>query len=313
MTGDVVVAPAEPATSPNRTPSRASEPDGARDRSRAVLWGLLLLSFVGSLLISRFVFPHFSTNNDEPVYVVQARMLLEHHLTLPDSPDSQFFRPWMSGRIGDRLVMVFPPVLPALLALGQWLFGSMRVTLALLAAAGVLAAHRLTQELTGDRRAALYAAFILAICPFFLIQSGLFLAYVLALDLELAMAGFLVTGSRRGTMRWFVAAGGALGLLAFARPFDALLAGVPLVAVGVAVGAAALAGGGPAAGGGGRGHRSLRAHQPERTTWPSPVTLCACRSRPSGATTPQASAGATWPTAPPWSTTASPPPCARPA
>ncbi len=237
MSGDVIVAPAEPEDITDPPSSRGSGAGGdRRGDGGPVLGGLLLLSFVGSLLISRFVFPHFSTNNDEPVYVVQARMLLEHHLTLPAAPHSEFFRPWMSGRIGDRLVMVFPPVLPALLALGEWLFGSMRVTLALLAAAGVLAVHRLTHELTGDRRAALYAAFILAICPFYLIQSGLFLAYVLAVDLELALAGFLVTGSRRGSLRWFVAAGGALGMLAFARPFDALLAGVPLVVVGVSVG-----------------------------------------------------------------------------
>ena len=98
---------------------------------------MALLAGLASLAVSRLVFPHFSTNNDEPVYVFQARLLLQRHLTLPVTVDTPFFRPWMSGEVGDRLTMVFPPVFPALLAVGQAVLGSMRAVLALLAVAGV--------------------------------------------------------------------------------------------------------------------------------------------------------------------------------
>jgi hypothetical protein len=189
-------------------------------------------ALAASLAVSRLVFPHFSMNNDEPVYVFQARMLLDHRLTLP-AADAVFFRPWMSGQIGDHLVMVFPPVLPALLALGQLVLGSMAATLGVLAAVGVALVAVLTRQVTGDRRAGLLAPLVLAVCPLFVIQSGLFLSYVLALDLELALAILLVAGARRQRARWFVAGGVALGVLCFARPFDAVLVGVPFLAVGL--------------------------------------------------------------------------------
>ncbi|MEA3216646.1 MAG: hypothetical protein QOJ19_2802, partial [Acidimicrobiia bacterium] len=140
---------------------------------------------LAAVVLSRFVFPYFSVNNDEPVYVYQARMLLEGRLTIPVGADTAFFRPWMSGQVGRHLVMVFPPVLPALLATAQLLTGTMRSVLAVGAAAGVILAALLAREITGDRRTAATAAVLLAICPIFLIQSSLFLSYVLALDLEM--------------------------------------------------------------------------------------------------------------------------------
>jgi Dolichyl-phosphate-mannose-protein mannosyltransferase len=196
---------------------------------------------VVSLAVSRLVFPHFSTNNDEPVYVFQARLLLDHRLTLPITPDARFFRPWMSGDVGSRLTMVFPPVLPALLALGQAVLGSMRAVLALLAVAAVVLVAAVARLVTNDRRAAAIAALLLASCPLFIVQSGLFLSYVLALDLELGAALLLLVGTRTRRLRWFAAGGAVLGVLFFSRPFDAVLVGVPLLAAGLFVGSAGAA------------------------------------------------------------------------
>lgn len=246
--GDVLERSA-PSPTPSAAPGSAPihRSAGARlDRVRRTLRRHRLVVAVGaialvaglvSLAVSRLVFPHFSTNNDEPVYVFQARLLLDGHLTLPITADTPFFRPWMSGEVGDRLTMVFPPVFPALLALGQAVAGSMRAVIALLAAAGVVLVAALARQLTGDRRAAAIAALLLAACPLFIVQSGLFLSYVLALDLELVAALLLVTGSLRHQLRWFLAGGAVLGVLFFSRPFDAVLAGVPLVVAGLLVGA----------------------------------------------------------------------------
>jgi 4-amino-4-deoxy-L-arabinose transferase-like glycosyltransferase len=197
---------------------------------------LALAAALGSWLLTGLVFTHFSTNNDEPVYVFQARMLLDHRLTLPVTPDTPWFRPWMSGEVDGRLAMVFPPVLPALLAAGEAVLGSMRLVLAALAGTAVVLIAALARTVTGDRRAGVIAAGLLATCPLFVVQSGLFLSYVLALDLELAAALLLASGAARRRRGWFVAAGGALGLLAFARPLDAALVGVPLAVAGLVVG-----------------------------------------------------------------------------
>jgi hypothetical protein len=209
--------------------------DDAERRRRRTCQLIVALAALGAavsaVLLSRFVFPYFSVNNDEPVYVYQARMLLEGRLTLPVGADTAFFRPWMSGQVGRHMVMVFPPVLPALLATAQVLTGTMRSALAVGAAAGVVLASLLAREITGDRRTAVTAAVLLAVCPLFVIQSGLFLSYVLALDLEMGLALLLVRGSKRGQLHWFWAAGVLLGALLFARPLDAVLTGVPLLAV----------------------------------------------------------------------------------
>lgn len=201
----------------------------------AAITAIALTSACVSLAVSRLLFPHFSTNNDEAVYVEQARLLLAHRLTMPITPDTAFFRPWMSGEVDGHLVMVFPPVLPALLAAGQAVLGTMAVVPATIAAAAVLLAGRLSYALFTDRRGAVISAALLACCPLFVIQSGLFLTYVLALTLELAAAVLFVSGARRQRLRSFAWAGGVLGVLAFLRPLDALLVGAPLTAAAILV------------------------------------------------------------------------------
>lgn len=196
---------------------------------RLALAALVLLACGVSWLVSTQLFPNFSANHDEPVYVFQARMLLDGQVTLPVTPLSKFFRPWMSGVIDDELVMVFPPVLPALLALGELFTGSMRGTLVVLAGITPLLTYALARELTSNRWTGVTAAALMAICPMFVIHSGMFLSYLLAMNLEMAAAFLLLRGLRRKNLAWFGAAGATLGLLFFARPFDAFLAGTPLL------------------------------------------------------------------------------------
>lgn len=203
-------------------------------RGPAVVVGaLMVLAAVVAVTLRHRVFPALSDNHDEAVYLIQARMLAAGDLTLPLGPTTEFFRPWMSGPVGDHLVMVFPPVLPALLAVGM--LGGIGVpgVLAVIAAAGAGLAFLAGWELTGDRRAGLAAAAMLVVTPLFVIQSGLALTYVLALDLELSALVLLHRGVRVRRAGWLVGGGAALGLLAFARPYDAVLVGGPLAAVAV--------------------------------------------------------------------------------
>ena len=236
---DVLDLDASRPLGPAAPPAPALSPPWYQRRSTLAIAAIAACAIgagIVSLAVSRLVFPHFSTNNDEPVYVFQARLLLDRRLTLPVTPDTPFFRPWMSGEVDHRLTMVFPPVFPALLALGQALVGSMRAVLAVLSMAAVVLVAALARQLTNDRRAAAIAALLLAACPLFIIQSGLFLSYVLALDLELGAALLLLAGTRTGRLRWFAAGGAVLGVLFFCRPFDAVLVGGPLVVAGLLVG-----------------------------------------------------------------------------
>ena len=83
-TGDVLerrAPPSAPAPAHDRAVHEPTTGSGlvrarrALRRRRLVLavGAMALLAGLASLAVSHLVFPHFSTNNDEPVYVFQAR------------------------------------------------------------------------------------------------------------------------------------------------------------------------------------------------------------------------------------------------
>ncbi|MEY2405104.1 MAG: hypothetical protein QOG39_20, partial [Acidimicrobiaceae bacterium] len=89
------------------------------------------MSFVLSLAVGNHFFNNLSANNDEPVYVLQAELFRHGHVTLSAPAQGDAFRPWMSGRKDDRLLLVVQPVLPAVMAFTDLVFGSTRIALAL--------------------------------------------------------------------------------------------------------------------------------------------------------------------------------------
>jgi len=208
-------------------------------RPRVSDWGwaalvgvLAVVAAVASVLLSRWLFPFFTANNDEPGYVYQAWLLRAGDLTLPAEPYQEFFRPWISGRIGDRLVPVFPPVWPAVLAAAELLTGTMRAAPALVAAAAVVVVFLFAHEVLGDRRRAALAAVLVLVAPFFLVQVATLLAYPFAMVVQLTFALLLLRAARTGRAAEAVAAGVLAGLAAFTRSYDAVLFTLP---VGVAV------------------------------------------------------------------------------
>ena len=194
------------------------------------LAALIVLAFGLSFLTSRSLFPLYSLNHDEPMYVLQASMLRRAELTLP-ATHAEFVRPWAAGVRDGRIVMKYAPSWPAVIALSDLLLMSRNAAPALAFAAAVLLVYLLSLELFFSRRAAILAAGLFVLSPVMILQSGTFLPYLFQLVLELAFAVLLLSGLRRGSTTRLVLAGAALGVAIFTRPADALFFAVPFMAL----------------------------------------------------------------------------------
>lgn len=197
--------------------------------------GFAALAFVGSLLVGHAFFENLSVNNDEAVYVLEAQAFANGQLTLSDSAHGDAFRPWMSGRVeGDRLVLVEQPLLPAAMALTDTLFGSMRVAVGLIAAGAVLTMFALARELLRDDRVALVAAGCFVLSPLVIIQSAMYVSYVLAVGLAAATLTLVTRGlDRRSDGRrsraWLIGGGTVHGVLLLSRPLEGITLGVVIL------------------------------------------------------------------------------------
>ena len=202
-----------------------------------IIVGLLAsAAFCCSLALGNLFFENLSLNNDEAVYVLEAQMFGQGDVTLSDSAHGDAFRPWMSGRVGgDRLVLVQQPTLPALMALSEALFGTMRIALAAIAAAAVVAMYALTNALLRDLRIAVVASACFVLSPLVMVQSAMFVSYVLAVSLTAASLALLTRGLDRQTQGqrfrpWLVGAGLFEGLLLCTRPLEGIIFGGVIVA-----------------------------------------------------------------------------------
>ena len=196
-----------------------------------VVIALAVLSFVLALVVADQLFPLLSANNDEAVYLFQARIFRSGHLTLPADGYRDFFRPWMSSEHDQQLVLVFQPVFPALLALSDLVFGSMRVALGLIAGGSVLLVYALARELELSTRTRVIACAFFALSPFAVIQSALYLEYLFAVALEVAVLTLLLAGLRSDSgrrARRLTTAGLLFGLLVFTRPLEGLMLGAAM-------------------------------------------------------------------------------------
>jgi Dolichyl-phosphate-mannose-protein mannosyltransferase len=187
-----------------------------------------LAAFVCSLVVRDTVFPLYSGNKDEAVYVMQAKTLADGHVTLPtEGRETKFTRPFLTGIRDGRIFFAFPAGWPAFLAVSQLLFGTMRIGLALLCAATVIALYLFALEITRERRMALIASTMLALSPIFIIQSGLFLSYLYTLFLGFLFGFAVLRGARVGSKGLLALAGALLGVIFLTRPFDAGLWAAP--------------------------------------------------------------------------------------
>jgi len=186
----------------------------------AVLGGLAVFS------VSTSVFPHYSLNHDEAVYLQQAAMLLDGQLVLRP-PVEDVFRPWFFVDDGGRLYAKYAPVPAAMFALGR-LLGGYRLALVAIAAGNLVLVSAVVREVFDRRTGLLAAAFVLA-SPLFLLDSAVFLPYAPTTLLNLSFAYAYLRADRLGDRRLAALAGAAIGLAFFARPYTAVLFAAPFV------------------------------------------------------------------------------------
>lgn len=194
---------------------------------------LAVLSAAVAVLLRHNLFPYLSVNNDEIIYLTQARAMAGGHL-FPVAPEpAASYAPWLAAVSDGHFVLKYTPFVPGLFALGLLLTGSISPVLALVAAAAVVVTYLFGVELAGDRRVAALAATLLAFSPLVIVQSALVLSYLPVLVLlELALLGLLRglrgAGRRAGGVA-LAGAGFSAGVAAAVRPYDVVLLLAPVV------------------------------------------------------------------------------------
>ena len=199
---------------------------------RLILAGLCLFSFVASYLIYRTLFPLFSADLDEGVYVFHSRMFRAGMLTLPSESHGDFFRPWLSGETDGQIFTQLQPGMPGFLALGS-LLGSYRVAVALLAPVTVVAVRGLTLELFGHRWTAMGAAALIAFSPILLVHGAVVLTYLLTTAAVTGASWAWLAAVRRQSWPLGIVAGAVAGVALVTRPLDAALFVAPFGILGL--------------------------------------------------------------------------------
>jgi hypothetical protein len=213
-----------------RTTDDATATVHLRSRCSRADAAAVLLALAGGLVaavVSTQLFPYYSPNHDEGVYLQQAAMLLERELFLrPPVPET--FRPWFFVRTAEgALYPKYAPVPAATFALGV-LVGAPRLALVGVAVGVVGLTHLTVREAFDARVGAVAAAFVLA-SPLFVVQSGVFLPYAVTAMFDLLFAFAYLRADRTGSRRWAAVAGAAIGVAFFSRPYTATLFAAPFV------------------------------------------------------------------------------------
>src|SRR3954464_9524654 len=126
--------------------------------SRLGLFGVVAAAGVIALVSRANLAPLMSGDADEPVYVYQARMLAQGHVTLAARTHGTFFHPWLFGQRGDRLFSQYQPGWPSVIAFAH-VVGDERVALVLAAVAVVTATWFLGEQVA--RGSGVFAAVLL--------------------------------------------------------------------------------------------------------------------------------------------------------
>lgn len=195
----------------------------------ATYWPLAVLAIVAAvvaIVAHHLLFPAYSWNRDEPVYIWQVNALRAGKIRVTDGGAPALLRPWLSGAEQGVVFSHFPVGWPLVLLAGDVVFGSPEAGLALAAALVVVGTYALARELTRDHVLALVAAGVMVASPILAIQGGVYLGYIFTLGLGLLFAAALLSGVRGELRGRLVVAGALLGWILLSRPFDAVLWGV---------------------------------------------------------------------------------------
>ena len=213
----------------------ARAPDAPVGRGRALLaeyWPLAALALLAaaiSVVVHHTVFPAYSWNRDEVVYLWQVQGLAEGKALTSTDGLPLVFQPWLSGIVDNQYFSQYTLGWPLVLLAGDLLLGSASAAMAFGAALAVVGTYAFAREITRDRRHALVAAGVLVLSPVLVVQSGMYLGYLFSLGLGALFGASLLAGLRRGRWWLLVVSGVLVGWLFMTRPFDGVLWGAAVV------------------------------------------------------------------------------------
>ena len=196
-------------------------------------WPALVLGVLAALvaLWARHVlFPAFSWNRDEPVYLWHVEALRSGQLTPTDGGHPSLFQPWLSARGDGVLFTQYTLGWPLVLLAFAVVTGSAGNALLFGAALAVLGTYAFAIEVTHDRSLATVAAALVVTSPVLAVQGGVYLSYLLTLGLGLCFGVALLRGIRRHQPSLLLASGALLGWIFLTRPYDAVLWGAAFAA-----------------------------------------------------------------------------------
>lgn len=189
-------------------------------------WPLLalgVLAILMSVVVHHWVYPAYSWNRDEPVYLWQVHALRDGQILPTDGGMPAFFQPWLSGHGDGYFFSQYTLGWPIILMVGEIVFGTAAAALAFGTLLAVVGTYAFARTITGERTVSLTAAVLMLASPILAIQSGVYLGYLFTLGLGLLFGAALVTGFQRREPRLLVVAGLLVGWIFMTRPFDAVL------------------------------------------------------------------------------------------
>ncbi|HUF85362.1 MAG TPA: hypothetical protein VMQ81_12315, partial [Acidimicrobiia bacterium] len=198
------------------------------DYRRSDHWPAAVLAVLAALVAlwaRHRLFPAYSWNRDEPVYLWHMDALRHGHFTPPDGGYPDLFHPWLSARGEGVFFTQYTLGWPAVLLAAAVLTGSAGNALLLGAALAVVGTYAIGIELLRNRSIATLGAGLMVASPLLAIQGGVYLSYLFTLGLGLLFGTLLLSGLRLDRPLRLLLAGVLLGWIFITRPYDAVLWG----------------------------------------------------------------------------------------
>jgi hypothetical protein len=200
--------------------------DWAGGHSRTVGAVAAIVVAGGLAWVAVDVLQRFPNSGDEYCYLYQAETFARGRVANTPHPLQEFFGFYHVRQVENRLFSVFPPGWPAVLSVAlalrvpTWLVNPLLGTV-------LLWLTWLVGRRVADERAAVVAAGIVALSPFFVFNSASFFAHTFCGVLVLAYAYAGLRALDEGHAAWAVAAGAVLGAAFLTRNYTAVWCAVP--------------------------------------------------------------------------------------
>lgn len=188
---------------------------------------IAMISCISVISINYFIFPYYSNNHDEGVYIFQAKMLSEGKLYLDDDKYSDFFDTWFIINDGEKIYPKYTPVHAFILSIFYTLFKDMRLALGFMAIMSTIFLYLTAKEIYG--RGQIIICLICITSPLFLILSSLYLSYASSFMLSTIFIFLFIKSTKTDAKKYPILSGLTLSLLFFDRPYDAVLVGTPFI------------------------------------------------------------------------------------